>query len=307
MPVRPAVGPDGGPWREKMKNKVIITAALAGSATMKQQNEAVPYTPEEFAGEALKCQQAGAAIVHVHARDVAEGGLPTADIPKIRATVDAIRDRCPGLILNMTSAIAAGIPAEKRIAPIVALKPEMASLNTNSMNFALIDRKSGTVLAETIFENAFSMIVDFASKMKANGVKPECEIYDLGGIYNILALRRQKGLFEEPMHFQFVMGVAGGCPFDIGILHKFIETVPKDATWSICGIGPNQYATTLVGAALGGHIRVGLEDNIRNVDGSLSRGSYEQVEWAVKVAGLAGRGIATPSEAREILNLRRRD
>lgn len=287
-----------------MSNKGIITAALSGSATFKNQNEAVPYTPEEFAEESYRCFNAGASVVHIHARDTAQGGVPTPDIGQIRATIDAIRDRCPEIIINMTSAIAAGIPVEQRIAPIVEIKPEIASLNTNSMNFAIINHKNGQVIAETIFENAFSTIVDFAAKMKANNVKPECEIYDLGGIYNILSLRKQDGLFAEPMHFQFVMGVTGGCPSELGIMDMFTKTIPENATWSVCGVGPNQYSAIPIAAAIGGHLRVGLEDNVKNMDGSLSKGSYEQVEWAVKVAQVVGREIASPDEAREILSLR---
>ena len=124
--------------------KVIISAALAGAATRKEQNPAVPYTPQEFAEESFKCWKAGAAIVHIHARDP-ETGDPTADIPQIRETIDAIRNRCPELIINMSSAIAPWIAPEQRIAPIVAIKPDMASLNTNSMNYALADHKSGEI------------------------------------------------------------------------------------------------------------------------------------------------------------------
>ncbi|HYB20294.1 MAG TPA: 3-keto-5-aminohexanoate cleavage protein, partial [Thermodesulfobacteriota bacterium] len=168
-----------------MSGKVIITAALTGAATRKEQNPAVPYTPNEFAEESYKCWKAGASIVHIHARDPKTGN-PTADIPQIRETINAVRNRCPELIINMSSAIGPGVTAEQRIAPIVDLKPDMASLNTNSMNFALADHKSGKIFLEVIFENTFKMLVDFSKAMKENGVKPECEVYDFGGIYNVL-------------------------------------------------------------------------------------------------------------------------
>jgi 3-keto-5-aminohexanoate cleavage enzyme len=287
-----------------MSEKVVISAALSGGATTKSQNPSVPYTPEEFAEEAYKAYNSGATVVHIHARDIEMDGLPTADMDKIRPTIEAIRDRCPDLLINMSSAISMGVSPEQRITPIVEMKPEIASLNSNSMNFALADRKRGTIAFEFIFENTFGMIVDFATKMKENKVKPEFEVYDLGGMYNIQLLRKQEGLFEEPMHFQFVFGVAGGIPFDIRHLNTLVDLLPKDASWSVCGVGPNQFPAGICAAALGGHIRVGLEDNFRNIDGSVSKGNYEQVEWAVNVCKVAGRGVASPEEARQLFHCR---
>ena len=271
---------------------------------MKNQNPAVPYTPEEFAEEAYKAFNAGATVVHIHARDVDMGGIPTADMSKIRPTIEAIRDRCPDLLINMSSAITIGVTAEQRITPIVEMKPDIASLNTNSMNFALADRKTGVVNFEFIFENTFGMIVDFATKMKENRVKPEIEVYDLGGMYNIHLVRKQEGLFEEPMHFQFVFGVAGGIPFDARHLNTLIDMLPEGASWSVCGVGPNQFPAGICAAALGGHIRVGLEDNFRNIQGEVLKGNYEAVEWAASVARVAGREVASPEEARKLFHCR---
>ncbi len=285
-------------------DKVVISAALSGGATMKNQNPAVPYTPEEFAEEAYKAFNAGATVVHIHARDVDMGGIPTADMSKIRPTIEAIRDRCPDLLINMSSAITIGVTAEQRITPIVEMKPDIASLNTNSMNFALADRKTGVVNFEFIFENTFGMIVDFATKMKENRVKPEIEVYDLGGMYNIHLVRKQEGLFEEPMHFQFVFGVAGGIPFDARHLNTLIDMLPEGASWSVCGVGPNQFPAGICAAALGGHIRVGLEDNFRNIQGEVLKGNYEAVEWAASVARVAGREVASPEEARKLFHCR---
>ncbi len=153
-----------------MTEKVVISAALSGGATTKSQNPSVPYTPEEFAEEAYKAYDSGATVVHIHARDIEMEGMPTADMNKIRPTIEAIRDRCPDLLINMSSAISMGVTPEQRITPIVEMKPEIASLNSNSMNFALADRKRGTINFEFIFENTFGMIVDFATKMKENKV-----------------------------------------------------------------------------------------------------------------------------------------
>jgi 3-keto-5-aminohexanoate cleavage enzyme len=283
--------------------KVIISAALAGAATRKEQNPAVPYTAQEFAEESFKCWKAGAAIVHIHARDP-KSGWPTADLKMIRETITAIRDRCPELVVNMSSAIGPGVTPEQRIAPIVEMKPDLASLNTNSMNFALVDHKTGKVFLEAIFENTFKMLVEFAKAMKENGVKPECEVYDFGGIYNVLLVRKQ-GIFEEPMHFQLVFGVAGGVPFTPQNMVHMQSLLPTDATWSVCGVGPNQFPAAIMASIMGGHIRVGLEDNTRVLRGKMAEGSWEQVEVAKKIIEIAEREVATPAEARKILNLKR--
>jgi len=287
-----------------MSDKVIITAALAGAATRKEQNPNVPYTPEEFAEEAQHVYNSGGSIIHVHVRDP-ETGVPTHEIPKIKTTIDAIKAKCPQIILNMSSAIGPWVSKEQRIAPIEAMKPDMASLNTNSMNFGIANWKTGEVPMEIVFENTFAMLIGFNKVMKENGVKPEFEVYDLGGLFNVLLVRKQ-GIFVEPMHFQMVFGVAGGVPYEPSMFAAMHQHLPKDATYSVCGVGPHQFRANMTSVVNGGHMRVGLEDNVRMPDGEVAKGSWEQVEWAVKVAKLAGREIATPDEAREILKLKKR-
>ena len=241
-------------------------------------------------------------IVHVHVRDP-ESGVPTHEIDKIKTTIDAIRAKCPKLIINMSSAIGPWVTKEQRIAPVVAIKPPMASLNTNSMNFGVANWKTGEVPMEIVFENTFAMLVDFNRQMRENGVKPELEIYDMGGLFNVLLVRKQK-IFEEPMHFQMVFGVAGGVPYEVSMFSEMLAHLPEGATYSVCGVGPNQVLANMTSVVNGGHMRVGLEDNTRMPDGELAKGSWEQVEWAVKVAKLAGREVATPDEARTILHLK---
>jgi len=285
-------------------DKSVISAALSGAATMKDQNPAVPYTPEEFAEEAYKCMNEGAAVVHIHVRDP-ETGRPTADLGLISTTVNAIRDRCPGLVLNMSSAIGRGYNKDQRIRPIAAMKPEIASLNTSSMNIALANWKTGEILREFIFENTFAMMHEYATIMKENAVKPELEIYDFGGIYNVNLVQKQK-LFEEPMHFQMVFGVAGGVPYDPYNFARLKDLIPSNASWSVCGVGASQFAAGMTAAVNGGHIRVGLEDNIRMPNGDVAKGSYEQVQWAAQVVNLAGREVATPDDARRLFNIPKR-
>ena len=141
----------------------------------------------------------------------------------------------------MSTAIGPGVSKEDRIAPIAAVEPEMASLNTNSMNAALANHKTGEIFTEFVFENTFAMLEQYARIMREHRVKPECEIYDFGGIYNALLVRKQ-GIFEEPMHFQMVFGVAGGIPYDPFNFARIKELLPEGASWSVCGAGPNQFA-----------------------------------------------------------------
>ncbi len=280
--------------------KVIICAALAGPATMKTQNPAVPYTPREFAEEASRCFQAGAAMVHVHARD--DSGMPTHEIDRIRATHDAIKERTPELIVNLTSAVGFGKTPEQRLAQIVAVKPEMASLNTNSMNFSMIDRSSGAILADFVFENTFTMLQEFGKAMEGAGIKPEIECYDMGGIDNTLLIGRQ-GIFSRPMVFNFVWGVAGGQKFRPEAFASMVHALPEGSLFTACGMGLEQFPAITMSCLMGGHMRVGLEDNIRVPGGALAKGSFEQVECAVRLADLLDREPATPDEARELMGI----
>lgn len=289
---------------EDLSNKLVISAALAGAFTRKEQNPAVPYTAEEFGEEAKKCYEEGAAIVHIHARNP-EKGYPTHDLEIIKAVIDSIHDKAPEILINLSTAISAQSSPEQRIAPVQTYKPPLASLNTNSMNFSIGDFKTGEVVMgdDNIFANTFKNIQIFAKEMKKARTKPEMEVYDYGGLYNMLHINKQEDLFEHPLHFQLVWGVLGGIPFSIHNLAHLLNIMPSGSTWSVCGVAKDQFRAAMCAAPMGGHIRVGLEDNIRNIDGSLSKGSWEQVEWAAKVAKIAGREPATPDEARKCFNL----
>lgn len=287
-----------------VKTPLVISAALAGAVTVKRQNENVPYTPEEFAEEAKKCYDAGASIVHIHARHP-EKGNPTAELDILKSILDAIREKAPEIIINLSTAISTVANEKERIAVIKHFKPELGSLNTNSMNFSVGDFRSGKVVMgnTNVFINNFRMIEKFAKEFKKARTKPEMEVYDFGGMYNMLFLNKQEGLLEQPLHFQLVFGVLGGIPFSYENLAHFRNLMPSDATWSVCGVAKDQFRAGLCAAPMGGHIRVGLEDNIRNIAGELAKGSWEQVEWAAQVAKVAGRKVATPDEAKKIFNL----
>jgi 3-keto-5-aminohexanoate cleavage enzyme len=286
---------------DDLSKKCVITAALCGAVTRKEQTPYIPILPEEYAEEVKKCYDAGAAIVHLHMRDP-ETQMATPDLKHYEATLKAIKEKCPEILINLSSAISINATDKQRLKPIKEYGPELASLNSASMNFAVGNWKTGDVIVETIFSNTFRLISRLAKTMKKAQTKPEIEIYDAGGMYNIDFL--QKGnILDEPLHYQFVFGVLGGIPFSIENLNYLLSRKPPNATWSVCGVAGFQFQAGMCSAALGGHIRVGLEDNIRNIDGELAKGSYEQVEWAVKVVKLAGREPATPDETRKILNL----
>jgi 3-keto-5-aminohexanoate cleavage enzyme len=276
--------------------------------TTKAQNQGVPYTAEEFGDEAKKCYDAGAAIVHIHARDP-EKGNPSHDLNIIKAVIENIKKKAPDVIINLSTAISAVATPKERIAPVQNYKPPLASLNTNSMNFSVGDFKTGKVVMgnTNIFANDFRTIEKFAKEMKKVNTKPEMEIYDYGGMYNMLFLNMQEGLLVKPLHFQLVFGVLGGIPFSPTNLGNLLNLMPEGSTWSVCGVAKDQFRAGMTAAAWGGHIRVGLEDNTRVISGELAKGSWEQVAWAKKVAELAGREVVQGERARKVLNLLKDD
>ncbi len=282
---------------------LVISAALAGAVTRKVQNEAVPYTPEEFGDEAKKCYDAGAAVVHIHARD--DKGLPTSDLDIIRETVTNIKQKAPDILINLSSAISINATDRERIMPVRTFKPPLASLNTNSMNFSVANWKTGEIVlaAGNVFTNNFKTIQNFARHMQKAGTKPEMEIYDMGGLYNMLLLNKQEGMFEQPLHFQMVFGVCGGIPFTPMNFAHMLNVMPEDATWSVCGVSDQQFQAGLCAIAWGGHVRVGLEDNIKMPNGELAKGSWEQVAWAKETAEKSGRKVVQGKEAAKEFNL----
>lgn len=284
------------------KKSVIICAALCGSGTMKNMNPNVPYTLKEYAEEAHKCYQSGASMLHVHART--DDGQPTHEIDRVRAIYESIKEKCPDIVVCLSSAVGQYKTPEQRLAQIVAVRPEMASLNTNSMNFSTLNRKTGEIISEYLFDNTFSMLQNFGKAMEANGIKPEIECYDLGGIDNTLIIAKQ-GFFTKPMNFNFVWGVIGGQKFRPEAMMAMIHSLPEGSNFTSCGVGLEQFTAATMSCLIGGHMRVGLEDNLRVISGELAKGSWEQVEWAVKVASLLGRTPATPAQARKIMGIRK--
>ncbi len=287
----------------KEERPVVICAALTGAATYKNNNPSVPYTIEEFAEEAHKCFKAGAAMVHVHART--DDGQPTHEIDRIQAVYDAIKQKSPELLVCLSSAVGVFKTAAQRIDQIIAVKPEMASLNTNTMNFSVVDRSTGQIFFDYVFENTFTMLQDFAKAMEENKVKPEIECYDFSGIDNTVLIAKQ-GMFSQPMNFNFVWGVTGGQHFRPDTFLSMKAALPEGANFTTCGVGIEQFPANVMSCLTGGNMRVGLEDNTRMPNGELAKGSYEQVEWAVRVCESLNRPVATPKEARKLMGIRKK-
>lgn len=270
-------------------DKLIITCALTGAEVTKEQNPAIPYTAEEMAQSAYEAYMAGASILHIHVRE--DDGTPTQNKERFKVILDAIREKCPDAILQVTTGGAVGMSDDERLAP-VELRPEMATLDAGTINFG-----------DEVFINSFPSLINFAKKMKEYGVKPEIEVFDRGMVENAKRLYKM-GLLDAPLHFDFVLGVPSGMPADIESLMYMVRAIPEGSTWTVAGIGRHQLSMATYAILLGGHVRVGLEDNIYYNKGQLAKSNAELVERVARLAKELGREIATPDEARKILNIK---
>ncbi|MBM7561281.1 3-keto-5-aminohexanoate cleavage enzyme [Fusibacter tunisiensis] len=268
--------------------KLIITAALTGAEVTREQQPNLPLTADEIATEAYECYKAGASIVHVHARD--EKGEPTQDKEAYRAIKDAISEKC-NIIFQPSTGGAVWHSPEERLQP-VELSPEMATLSAGTCNFG-----------PDVFMNSEAYIEKFAIRMQELGVKPEIEVFERGMIENAKKLAK-KGLVKTPMHFDLVLGVPGACPGTPEDLMFMVSQLPEGSTWTVAGIGRSELPLAVMAIVLGGHVRVGFEDNVYYSKGRLAKSNAELVERIVRLAAEMGREVATPDEARAILNIK---
>lgn len=269
---------------------LIITAAICGAEVTKEMNPAVPYTVEELAQEAERCFEEGARVIHLHVRY--PDGRPTQDREVFRAAMAAIRERVPDVIIQVSTGGAVGMTVEERTQPL-DLDPEFCTLTTGSVNFG-----------DDCFINTFPIIEAIAKKAKEHNVRMEIEVFDAGFVDNALLLVK-RGILEPPLHFDFVLGVPGGMTGTTDRLEFLLSTIPEGSTWSVAGVGRFELPLAREAILRGGHVRVGLEDNIYIRKGVLAKGSWELVREVVGYAREVGRPIATPAEAREILRIRR--
>ena len=281
----------------ELKNKRIITIATTGAWPKKENNPNVPMTPAEIAEDVYECWQAGAAMAHLHMRD--ENGNGTMDKNKFRETVELLRKNHPDcdIIINMTTSGALTANDEERKIHVKELRPEMASYDCGSMNW----------LNTGLFLNPPAFLEQLGKDFQEWGVKPEIEAFDPGMVANA-AYYLKKGVLKAPLHFQFCMGCANGIPGSIKnllFMKETMDTLCPGSTWSCFGVGQTAMDMLYAAVALGGGIRVGMEDNVMYSKGVLAKNNRQFVERAARVIREYGCEVATPDEARQILGLKK--
>jgi 3-keto-5-aminohexanoate cleavage enzyme len=272
-----------------MSEKAIVTCAVVGAEVTRAQSPAVPYTPEEIASAAVGAWRAGAAVVHLHARH--PDGRPSQESAHFREIVDRVRAAGSDVIVQCSTGGAVGMSVEERLGSLVD-GAEMATLNMGTLNFG-----------DDVFVNSRPEIVRIAARIRERGLLPECEIYD-AGMLETLRWLIGRGHLARPYHVQFVLGVPGGMSGTERNLRFLVEGMPEPVEWTVAGIGRYEMPMAELALRLGGHVRVGLEDNLYLSKGVLARGNHELVAAVVRMVGASGRELATPAEARRILALK---
>jgi 3-keto-5-aminohexanoate cleavage enzyme len=265
---------------------LIITCAPVGAEVRPDQTPHLPYTPQLLGETARAVREAGGSIIHVHCRN--DDGTNTHSVERFREAYDAIR-ASSDLIVQFSTGGAIGMTPEER-ASVLELRPEMATLTCGSVNFG-----------DDIFENSFPIMRGILKKMNHYGVRPELEIFDKGHIANARKLARER-LLSFPQHVDLVLGVPGGLEATVQNLADLVDAIPDGCTWSVAGIGRQQLPMAMTAIAMGGHVRVGLEDNLFYSRGRLAR-NEELVARVARIAAEAGRPVATPDQARKLLGL----
>lgn len=271
--------------------KTIITVAPTGAWPTKEHNPNIPLTPKEIAEDVYECYRAGAAIAHLHMRD--NEGKGTMDEEKFKETVELIREKCD-IVLNLTTSGDLNATDDTRQAHLKSLKPELASYDCGSMNW----------MHKSLFINHPKFLEKLGITMNENGIKPEIEIFDAGMVYNSLYYLK-KGVLKGPLHYQFVLGAAGGTAATVENLVYLKSLIPANSTWSALGIGKGHIPILLTTLAMGGHVRVGMEDNVLYAKNRLAKSNAEFVERTVRIIRESNKNIATADDARVILDLRK--
>jgi 3-keto-5-aminohexanoate cleavage enzyme len=283
---------------EDPERACMITCALSGVVANRAQCPAIPYRPEEYAAEAKRAYEAGAAAVHIHART--PDGAPSHEVEDYRAIREAVVAACPVIINFSTGAV--GIPAEKKIAPIRTLRPAVAALNMGSMNYAKYHPGRKELVFDFVFANPFSEIVALLEAMNEARTRPEMECFDVGHVGNAFPLA-DMGLLRAPFQFSLILGVLGGAPPTARNLLAMVEQLPPGSDWEVIGIGRDQWRLAAAACAVGGNVRVGLEDNFYLPDGAMARSNGDLVERAARIVRDQGREVATVEECRRRLEL----
>ena len=297
--------------------KRIITAAITGGIHTPTMSPYLPITPKQIIEETVRACEAGAAVAHVHVRDP-ESGRPSSSLDLFKEVITEIKARCD-IVLCLTTGGAPGMKVEERVAVVPAFRPELASCNFGSMNFALFpvlprfkdfkfpwEAQHLSMTEDFIFHNTFKSLREYLKYFKENETKPELEIYDVGMINNAAFMIRQ-GHLEKPVYLQFVLGILGGIPATLDnlmFLYKTAKEAIGDFMWSVCAAGRHQLRLCTAALLMGGGARLGLEDNLYIEKNQLAKSNAEQIEKIVRIARELGIEPATPDEARELLGLK---
>jgi len=297
--------------------KAIITAAITGSIHTPSMTAYLPITPKQIADEAVQAYEAGAAVVHIHARNP-ETGQPSSDVELMREIVSDIKSRC-NVVICVTTGGGLGMTVEERLRPIPVLKPELASCNFGSINFNISrglevvdtfkydwEPKYLEMTKDLIFPNTFKSLEQYVKTFAENGTKPEFEIYDSGMVYN-LAHMIQQGHVKKPVYLQFVLGILGSImpsANNLVFLYNIAKEAIGDFTWSVCAAGRFQMPMCTMSLIMGGNARVGLEDSLYVSKGVPAKSNAEQVGKIIRIAHELSLETATPDEARQILGLK---
>ncbi len=272
-----------------MPDKTIITVAPTGAWPSREDNPHIPMTPAEIAEDVYQCWLAGAAICHLHMRD--EQGIGTMDTEKFIETVSLIREKC-GIVINCTTSGDLNATDELRMAHLPLVKPEIASFDCGSMNW----------MHNSLFINHPAFLEKLGLTMQSNGILPEVEIFDAGMIYNSLHYL-EKGILKDPLFYQLVLGAAGGTAATVENLVYLKGLLPRGAQWSAFGVGKAHIPIMLAALAMGGHVRVGMEDNVYYAPKVLAESNAQLVRRAAALITAAGKEVAAPDDARKILGL----
>ncbi len=276
----------------------MITCALSGVVANRAQCPAIPYTPEEYAAEARRAYEAGAAAVHIHARTPA--GEPSFEVEDYRAIRDAIVAECPVIINFSTGAV--GVSVEKRLAYLDAVRPAVAALNMGSMNYAKWSDKRRDFVFDFVFSNPIAEIRALLAAMNEWRIRPECECFDTGHVGTLYPLI-EMGMLRAPVQVSLIMGVVGGIPGTVENLMHQVNQLPPGSDWEVISLSLDQWRLLAAAAAMGGNVRVGLEDNFYLSPGQMARSNGELVEKAARMLRDIGRPIASVEASRARLGL----
>ena len=287
-----------------MSDLAVVTCALTGVLTDPARHP-VPVTVEQMAASAREAFDAGAAIVHVHFRrqEPGLGHLPSWEPDVAEAVCDAIRAACPGILINMSTGVV-GKDISGPVACLERVKPEIAACNAGTLNYLKLRRGGKWAWPPMVFDNPVDKVGRFLDAMKAVGVKPEFECFDTG-ILRSVPMYAEAGMTDgRPPEVNLVMGVASGMPADPDLLPILRRYIPDDGPWQVTAIGRQEiWDLHRRTAEMGGHLRTGVEDTFYLPDGERCRGNGDLIEHLVAIAQQAGRTVASPAQARELLHL----